>query len=111
MLDAIPLHQRPNLEQYKPLAKDLQHIRISGSPDDILIWATRWITALAKLPGVETSLNLHSDASRTIQQIEQHWRKFEEVNERKARCVLADAQLFLAREHGFTSWPKSKRNR
>ena len=36
--------------------------------------------------------------------------KFKQTNERAARCLLADAQFFVAREHGFASWPKFARH-
>ena len=38
--------------------------------------------------------------------IEQRWHKFKKSNERAAQCMLVDAQFFVAREHGFSSWPK-----
>jgi ankyrin repeat protein len=38
--------------------------------------------------------------------MEHRWRKFQKTNERAARCALADAQFFVARGHGFASWPK-----
>lgn len=34
------------------------------------------------------------------------WRKFRQTNENSARCLLAGAQFFMAREHGFASWAK-----
>jgi hypothetical protein len=75
--DALPFPSRPNLEQYRKLAKDLQR----ASSGAIAEWASRW-------PG---------DASR----IEQQWRKFG-----KSPCTLTEAQFFVARQHGFASWPK-----
>src|SRR5262249_44679326 len=38
--------------------------------------------------------------------IDSRWQKFKQSNERAARCTLADAQFFIARGHGFASWPK-----
>jgi len=39
MSDALPLPPRPNLEQYKKLAKDLQHACKPGDPGAIRDWA------------------------------------------------------------------------
>jgi hypothetical protein len=75
MSDAVPLPPRPNLEQYKKIAKDLQAACKSGEAASIGDWAARW-------------------------------RKFQETHPRAGRCLLADAQFFLARAHGFASWPK-----
>jgi len=101
MSDAIPLPPRPNLEQYKKLAKDFQHACKSGDSDAIRQWAARWMNTLARLQGFEMT-EFHREAQR----IEQRWHNFQKSSKRPARCTLADAQFFVAREHGFTSWPK-----
>jgi hypothetical protein len=89
MSDALPLPSRPNLEQYKKLAKDLQSACKSTDPGAIHGWTAHW---------TETE----SAAAR----IEQRWLQFKESSEPAARCSLSAAQLFLARSHGFASWPK-----
>ena len=86
MSDALPLPPRPNLEQYKRLAKDFQHACKSGDPGAIRQWAARW----------------PDDAER----LEHNWKEFKKREERATACRLADAQFFLARAHGFASWPK-----
>jgi ankyrin repeat protein len=77
-MDAKQLPARPSLEQYKKQAKDLVKGRMSGD-----VGAIRRIKQhhprLAKLP---------DSALRT------------------AKFALSDAQLVIAREHGFASWPK-----
>jgi len=45
--DALPLPSRPNVDQYKKLAKDLVKSCRSGDPAAIGAWASRWIEALA----------------------------------------------------------------
>jgi len=85
MSDALPLPPRPNIEQYKKLAKDLKHASRSSDPGALSDWAARWS------PAPDWGV---------------HWRKFRETNEGGAGCKLADAQLFLACAHGFASWPK-----
>ena len=89
MSDAFPLPPRPNLDHYKKVAKDLQRACRSGEPGAIRDWATR-------LAGTQ----------QEVAAIERRWRSFTEKHERIVRCLLSDAQFFLAREHGFASWPR-----
>jgi ankyrin repeat protein len=77
-MDVKELPARPNLEQYKKQAKDLFKAWASGDPDGV--WRIkRHNPRLAKLSHVDF---------------------------RKVSLRLADAQLAIAREHGFESWPK-----
>ena len=105
MSDALPLPPRPNLEQYKKLAKDFQHACTSGDAGAIRDWAGRWVEALARLQGQaitpEAQRELHSD----IERVERQWRHIQKSKD-MGRCTLADAQFFVARCHGFKSWPK-----
>jgi ankyrin repeat protein len=89
MSDALPLPPRPNLEQYKKLARDLQDACKSSDPAAIREWASRW-----KQP----------------EKIERRWNQLKQTNGNVARCTLAGAQWFVAREHGFTNWPKFSRH-
>jgi len=117
MSDAVPLPPRPNLEQYKQLAKDLQHACTSGEPGAIRAWATRWLGTLARLRDMEHQLSradartsLPTDVQHEIEReagrIDRRWRELKIPGDRKAQCRLADAQFFVAREHGFASWPR-----
>jgi len=49
---------------------------------------------------------IRKEIDREAQRIEQGWHEFRESNEPARRCTLASAQLFIARTHGFASWPK-----
>jgi ankyrin repeat protein len=71
------LPARPNLEQYKKQAKEL-----------------------AKDCGL--------GASEALARVRKHHPRFMGVSEelREPRVVLTDAQLVIAREHGFESWPR-----
>ena len=51
MSDALPLPPRPNLEQYKKLAKDFQQACKSDDPTAIRNWAAQWAENLARLDG------------------------------------------------------------
>jgi hypothetical protein len=76
-MDAKEVPTRPNLEQYKKQAKALVKSWRSG------------------------------DAA-TLRRIKQHPRlgKLPDSELRSAKFALADAQLILAREHNFESWPR-----
>jgi ankyrin repeat protein len=111
MSNAIPLPPRPDLDHYKKLAKEL--LRASAAPaaedavsDAVRAWTLRWLKANARLcgywrddDGVAGVLAHQADA------ITSRWLAL-----RKKRgaelLLLADAHFFLAREHGFPSWPK-----
>src|SRR5688572_6871115 len=85
--DALPLPPRPNVEQYKKLAKELVKACRSGDPTAINAWASRWMEARAS-------------------QVAQFARtKFSGGEGDTSRCTLAKAQFVIARAHGFLSWP------
>jgi ankyrin repeat protein len=106
MSDALPLPPRPNLEQYKKLAKDLQHACQSSDPGAIRDWAARWVETIARLRGAEITAELRREIPFQAEAIERRWHKFKKSRERAAGRTLADAQFFVARTHGFASWPK-----
>jgi ankyrin repeat protein len=72
----IPVH--PNLEQYKKQAKDLVKARKSRDPE----------------------------ALRRIRQYHPRLAKLSVAELQSSTFALADAQVVIAREHGFESWPK-----
>jgi ankyrin repeat protein len=92
--DALPLPARPNLEQYRKLAKELHKACETGA-DAIGAWADRWMAALLK--GAERK---HVDRAAT--QVEEF--AVRALTGRDRRCLLADAQFVIARSHGFISW-------
>jgi ankyrin repeat protein len=106
MSDALPLPPRPNLEQYKKLAKDFQRACKSNDSGAIRDWAARWAETIARLQGLEITPELRREIAVEAERIELRWQKFKKTNERAARCALTDAQFFVARGHGFASWPK-----
>src|ERR1700736_2857542 len=106
MSDALPLPPRPNLEQYRKLAKDFQSACKSTDPGAIRDWAARWAEKIARLQSLEITPDVRRQIDIQAERIEQRWHKFRETSERDARCTLADAQFFVARGHGFASWPK-----
>ena len=101
--DAIPLAPRPSLEQYRKQAKDLLQACRTGDPDAVRTWATDWLERLAKLQSATSQFD-----RRQINDEVDH------IVEDAKRAALADpstatlsrTQLFVARLHGFESWPK-----
>ena len=93
--DALPLPDRPDLEQYRKLAKELVKACKSGSRE-IAVWADRWMAAL--LGGSD-----QRRISRAASQVEDFALRI--LTRAERHCVLADAQFVLARSHGFTNWP------
>ena len=77
-MDARKLPARPSVEQYKKQAKDLVKSRKAGDPESI-----------QRIKHYHPRLNKLSDS---------------EIG--SAMFALADAQLVVAREHTFESWPE-----
>jgi hypothetical protein len=108
---AIPLPPRPRLDFYRKLAKELLHASCDASlPEDaVKSWAVRWLESsgwfretkqpTAVFPEQRSPLDMRAEW------VESRWH---ELRKRKGSAAprLADAQFFLAREHGFLSWPK-----
>jgi len=109
MSDALPLPPSPSLEQYKKLAGDLKNACQSNDPGAIRQWATRWVETLARLQAA-ARLVPRREREREVENIERRWNKLRETAEHVAGCTVSGAQYFIAREHGFTSWPKFARH-
>jgi hypothetical protein len=73
-----PLPSKPNLEQLKNQAKDLLKSLKSGD----------------------------ADAIQRIRENHPRWSEAPEPKRSAVKISLCDAQLVIAREYGFTSWPK-----
>jgi ankyrin repeat protein len=115
MSDALPLPPRPDLEQYRKLAKDLQRACRSTEPSAISDWAADWVRTLAALRRrdgrrIRAEVARHwwdtpDEVAREAAAIERRWQQLTATPPRAGRCQLSDAQFFIAREHGFASWP------
>jgi ankyrin repeat protein len=114
--EALPLPHRPDIVQYKKLAKELLGAVKSGDATAIQAWATRWFRELYRLSGEERSEKyrlLHQVRTEPIDsEIERDARRFAAywTGERKVKDIppprqtLAHAQFIIARVHGFTHW-------
>jgi hypothetical protein len=101
--DAVPLPPQPDIEQYRKRAKDLVKACDAGGAA-IHRWATEWVDRLLELqPGLRDISR--QEAGRRAAQITEFARE-----RLKAECTLSQAQLVLARAHGFASWTRLVRH-
>lgn len=100
--DALPLPQRPNLEQYRKLAKELLRASKAG-PEPVHEWAKRWVISLVQQSGIRLNRNMPVRPERWAGQVGDYATRELIV---KNRPNLAKAQFIIARCQGFVSWPK-----
>jgi len=105
MSDALPLPPRPNIEQYKNLARDFQRACKAGDPAAIRSCALRWMERLAALGAMSIHADERAAVEHAANHMERRWQKLHPPD-RRAQCLLADSQFFVARAHGFASWPR-----
>jgi ankyrin repeat protein len=96
-MDTLPLPPRPDLEQYRTRAKELVAAAGSDDPEAVRTWAREWLAAIACLEGFPRTPFVHDSLERAVEMVDRH------VAE-APRLALADAQLLIARAHGFASW-------
>lgn len=101
MSDALPLPARPNLEQYKKLARELQRACQSADTTALRDWFVGWLEREAVSQGREMTPSLRSHISEEAENVEKRWRE-----RFGSECKLTNAQFFIARRHGFASWAK-----
>jgi hypothetical protein len=97
-MDGKLLPARPSLEQYKKQAKELvREFRVA-------------LTRLSADSGAIPSKAAASQApSLVIGRVREHHPRFAKLTDSEmgsSKFALADAQLVIAREHGYESWPK-----
>ena len=101
--DALPLPLRPKLEGYKKLAKDLIKVCKSDDPDAIGDWAEAWVKMLVRQSGLMLGRKESRAIVRWSEQVERFVQR-QLSNPDGPLVRLADAQLVIARSHGFESW-------
>ena len=97
-MDVLPLPPGPNLSQYEKRAEELVAAAGSSDPGVVHGWATGWLEALARLLGISISPFVQHSFDRAVASIE------EGVRNAGTPFTRADAQLLIARAHGFESW-------
>jgi hypothetical protein len=114
MSDALPLPPRPDLDQYRTLAKDLQRAARASDSAAVARWARRWLERLAQLRGDAASPDAADPAAaieREAARLADRWRAFsdnasrEDLHDGAVGPKLTHAQFFVARAHGFAGWP------
>jgi hypothetical protein len=103
--DALPLPARPNVEQYKKLAKDLVKACKSGDPAATRLWSIRWVRSLAALQCEPDALKREGEITERAESVEQFARDKMSGKNGSTACAVTGAQFVIARAHGFTSWP------
>jgi hypothetical protein len=111
--DALPLPPRPNLEQYKKLAKDLLKASQSPDPTALHTWCARWIKKISVIPseGAMSQSDTATQSRDLVSRSDTADRRTDQV-EKFARQKLSEtatltaAQFVIARAQGFESWPK-----
>ncbi|HET9512452.1 MAG TPA: ankyrin repeat domain-containing protein [Gemmatimonadales bacterium] len=98
-MDVLPLPPRPDLAEYEKRAGELAAAAGSADPGTVRAWATEWLEALAGLLEVSITPFVQHSFDRAVASIE------ERVRKAGAPFTLADAQLLIARAHGFEGWP------
>ena len=99
--DALPLPLRPNLEQYKKLAKELLRAAKSTDSDAIPNWSTNWVKGLVEGAAISSDWKLWRDPDAWIRDVA----SFAQAKLSDG-SKLSDAHFIIARSHGFPSWPK-----
>ena len=84
MSDALPLPPRPNIGQYKKLAKDFQHACKASDPGAIHSWAARWVETIARLQGPEITSDARRQIDHDVERIEHRWHEYKKANGRTA---------------------------
>src|SRR5580704_7275350 len=103
-MDAKPLPARPSLEQYKKQAKELvKAFRAAQSRQSSDYHATH--------SGVVRGNDaMRSELIERVKLQHPRFRNSTADDVVRTKFALADAQLLIAREHGFESWPKFRKH-
>ena len=102
MSDALPLPTAPDLDHYRTLARELQD---ACRRDAVHAWALTWLGRLAKHVALGNDAPVDTAVERTAGWLDRLWRQLRDRHHLDG-CRLADARFFLARAHGFASWPR-----
>jgi ankyrin repeat protein len=103
----LPLPPRPDIDHYRKRAKDL--VRAARSTDDgaVRAWAAGWHRALATSLGGDVTPFVAGSMTRALTAIADQVRAQQDpARTSSSGFALADAQLLIARAHGFESWAR-----
>jgi hypothetical protein len=97
--DALPLPPRPSIDDYGKLAEDLVEAFRSRDRKALPELADRWIASLWQATANDQTPRARVAADRAAGQIEDFARRH-----LAGSCNLGEAQLVVARSHGFLTW-------
>jgi ankyrin repeat protein len=100
--NAIPLASRPNLEHYRKLSKDFLKAVRTNDTSTVHAWAVEWLERLNRLN--ERTESVDREAHAVVEDARRAG--FLDRDGTRGAVSLADAHLFMARLHGFGSWPR-----
>lgn len=103
---ALPFPAKPNVGQYKKLAKDLLKSCNSGDPNAISTWTKRWVKSLAEHQRETRSLLRNEREVNVAAGEVEAFARQQFSGADGPRCALIAAQFVIARAHGFLSWPR-----
>lgn len=106
-MDARPIPPNPTVELYGTLAEDLLEACRSADDQAIAQWASRWVEGYAddaaetqaRLRGLTVNDDVRAEMLRIETERVEGWVRKSGVTK------LEDAQKFVARHHGYESWP------
>jgi len=102
--DVLPLPSRPNVEQYKKLAKELVKVCKAERPGALREFISEWIANLLRLSRLEFTPRMPVEPRRWIEEVTEFATRTMLSDQHK--CNLTGAQFVIARSHGFMSWPR-----
>ncbi len=100
MSDALPLPPHPDVAQYERIALELQSACDAGTVGE---WASRYVEQVAQTQSLQVDGDSGGQLDRAARRLEQRWQQ-RETKTPHGGCNLAEAHLFVAREHGFAAW-------
>ena len=102
--DALPLPHKPNLEQYRKLAKELVRAAKTGREDALHEWAERWVMSLLKQSKLTITKHLPVGVESWTKKVVRFGSN--QLLDMKQGATISKAQFVIARSQGFESWPK-----
>jgi ankyrin repeat protein len=106
-MDALPLPRRPHLEGYRKRAEGLVSAATSDDESAVRAWAVEWLDAMDDLMPTPPTALVQESLDRAVEAIERHVRGISARG--RTTFALADAELLVARAHGFASWAEFAR--
>jgi hypothetical protein len=99
--EALPLPPRPTVEQHRTLAEDLVRASRGDVAESLAAVADRWIASVAPAMRPVDEAQARRAAERAAGQVEEFARR--RLDDRR---TLDEAQLVVARAHGFATWAR-----